>query len=113
MRKLLLSLTILSVVFLFAACAKDSTPPEISLDDNIEQAMEKWQVPGLAVIAVKDGETVVLGGFIREKRSTSVTGVPILRSIPLLGNLFKDTATTVAKREVLIFLTPHIMRKES
>ncbi len=62
---------------------------------------------------VGDGETVVLGGFIREKRTKSVSGVPILRSIPLLGNLFKDTATTVAKREVLIFLTPHILKKES
>lgn len=62
---------------------------------------------------VRDGETVVLGGFIREKRTKSVTGIPILRSIPLLGNLFKDTATTVANREVLIFLTPHILKKES
>ncbi len=62
---------------------------------------------------VKDGQTVVLGGFIREKRSTSMSGVPILRSIPLLGALFKETATTYAKREVLIFLTPHIIPKTS
>lgn len=60
---------------------------------------------------VKDGETVVLGGFIREKRSKSVSGVPFLRSIPLIGLLFKDTATSYAKRQVLIFITPHILKK--
>ena len=59
---------------------------------------------------VKDGETVVLGGFIWEETLQSEQGIPFLRSIPILGLLFKKTGTKVTKREVLIFLTPHIIR---
>ncbi|TET43987.1 type IV pilus secretin family protein [candidate division TA06 bacterium] len=60
---------------------------------------------------VKDGETVVLGGFIRESESTSESGIPILRSIPLLGNLFKSTSKAVTRREIIFFITPHILRR--
>ena len=60
---------------------------------------------------VKDGETVVLGGFIRETESTSESGVPILRSIPLLGSLFKSTSKAVSRREIIFFITPHILRR--
>ena len=59
---------------------------------------------------VKNGETVVLGGFIREDEKRSETGVPILRSIPIIGFLFKKTGKSVSKREVLIFLTPHLVK---
>ncbi len=59
---------------------------------------------------VKDGETVVLGGFIREEVQYSEEGVPILRSIPLIGFLFKSMEKRTTKREVLIFLTPHIIK---
>ena len=59
---------------------------------------------------VKDGETVVLGGFIRQEEQSSEVGIPILRHIPILGFLFKRTGKTSAKREVLIFLTPHIIK---
>jgi type IV pilus assembly protein PilQ len=59
---------------------------------------------------VKDGETVVLGGFIREEEQSSEVGIPILRHIPLLGFLFKRAGKSSTKREVLIFLTPHIIK---
>jgi type IV pilus assembly protein PilQ len=60
---------------------------------------------------IRDGETVVLGGFIRETESTSESGVPILRSIPLLGNLFKSTSKAVSRREIIFFITPNILRR--
>lgn len=59
---------------------------------------------------VRDGETVVLGGFIREEEKTSEAGIPILRHIPILSLLFKRSGKSVIKREVLIFLTPHLVR---
>lgn len=59
---------------------------------------------------VNDGETVVLGGFIREEEQRSEAGIPILRSIPILGYFFKRTGRSTSKREVLIFLTPHIIK---
>jgi CubicO group peptidase (beta-lactamase class C family) len=63
MKKHLFSFGILCAALLFTACAKDSAPTKISLDDNIEQAMKQWQIPGLAVVAVKDGETVLMRGY--------------------------------------------------
>ncbi len=59
---------------------------------------------------VRDGETVVLGGFVSESENESESGVPILRHIPLLGWFFKTRSTTKTQREVLIFITPHIIR---
>lgn len=59
---------------------------------------------------VKDGETVVLGGFVREEAQESEQGLPILRHIPILGYLFKTHGKAMKKREVLIFLTPHIIK---
>ncbi len=61
-------------------------------------------------ILVKDGNTVVIGGFIRKKETKAVRGIPILKSIPILGALFRETTTTYEDRELLIFLTPTIIR---
>jgi len=59
---------------------------------------------------VKDGETLVIGGFIHKTQTKRVEGIPILRSIPLIGALFRRTYTENRDREVLIFLTPHIVK---
>jgi len=61
-------------------------------------------------VLVKDGNTVVIGGFIRRKETKNVRGIPILKSIPILGALFRETTTTVEDRELLIFITPTIIR---
>ncbi len=61
-------------------------------------------------VLVKDGNTVVIGGFIRKKETKSVRGIPILKSIPLIGALFRETATTYEDRELLIFITPTIIK---
>ncbi len=60
---------------------------------------------------VKDGETLVLGGFIKDSEGNAETGVPVLRNIPLIGRLFKSTAKTVERREVLFFITPNIIKR--
>ncbi|MEO0142530.1 MAG: secretin N-terminal domain-containing protein [candidate division WOR-3 bacterium] len=61
-------------------------------------------------VLVKDGNTVVIGGFIRKKETKSVRGIPILRSIPIIGALFRETTTTYEDRELLIFITPTIIK---
>jgi type IV pilus assembly protein PilQ len=61
-------------------------------------------------VLVKDGNTVVIGGFIRKKESKSVRGIPLLKSIPIIGILFRETTTTLEDRELLIFITPTILR---
>ena len=61
-------------------------------------------------VLVKDGNTVVIGGFIRKKETQSVRGIPILMHIPILGALFRETTTTYEDRELLIFITPTLIR---
>ncbi len=61
------------------------------------------------VATVKSGRTVVLGGIINRKSSKAQSGVPILSSIPILGNLFKNKSTNDDRNKLLIFITPRIV----
>lgn len=61
-------------------------------------------------VVVNNGETVVIGGLISESFTDSVSGVPYLKDIPYLGWLFKTKSETLRKINLLIFLTPHIVR---
>jgi len=62
------------------------------------------------IVAVQSGETVVLGGLIREGSLLSVSGVPVLKDIPFLGNLFKTNVTTANRTELLVLITPRVVR---
>jgi general secretion pathway protein D len=61
-------------------------------------------------VVVSDGETVVIGGLIDETNTEEESKVPWLGDIPVLGWLFKSTKDDVVKTNLLIFLTPHIIR---
>lgn len=58
---------------------------------------------------VANGETVVLGGFIRKNDSSSITKIPILGDLPIIGSLFRGVNKTTEDRELLIFVTPTII----
>lgn len=62
-----------------------------------------------ASIAVKSGQTIVLGGQVREGNSRSRTKVPILGDIPLLGRLFNSTSSSKSRTETIVFITPYVM----
>ncbi|MCK5505720.1 MAG: hypothetical protein KAJ10_11180, partial [Thermodesulfovibrionia bacterium] len=61
-------------------------------------------------VVVKDGQTVVIGGLMQEKEEESIAKLPILGDIPILGWLFKHKSTTKTKTNLLVFLTPHIVK---
>ncbi len=61
-------------------------------------------------VLVRDGETAVIGGIFVDSQTNNVSGVPYLSRIPVLGWLFKAKSETVAKQELLIFLTPFIVK---
>ena len=61
------------------------------------------------VVVTPNGQTVVIGGLMETQRVESVRKVPILGDIPLIGLAFKRTIKDDVKRELLIFLTPHIV----
>ncbi|MGA2707248.1 MAG: type IV pilus secretin PilQ [Steroidobacteraceae bacterium] len=64
-------------------------------------------------VLVNDGQTVVLGGILETTKSKSANKVPFLADIPVLGNLFKSTIDINDKTELLIFITPKILREGS
>ena len=64
-------------------------------------------------VLVKDGQTVVLGGIYETERRETVTKVPFLGDIPVVGRLFKSTQRINNKAELLIFVTPRILEEGS
>jgi type IV pilus assembly protein PilQ len=64
-------------------------------------------------VLVNDGQTVVLGGILDTTKTKSANKVPFLADIPVLGNLFKSTTNINNKTELLIFITPKILREGS
>ena len=101
--------------------------PSITPDDNIimdihikkddvdpkalqgsELPIKKREIKTQAI--VKDGETVVLGGIYTVETSTEVSKVPFLGDLPFVGNLFKNNKNRNDKAELVIFLTPNIVK---
>ena len=63
----------------------------------------------LRSVRIKDGETLVIGGMIREEDTKQVNKVPILGDIPYIGSLFRSSNTSKTKEEMIIMITPRII----
>ncbi len=63
-----------------------------------------------STVAVQSGETVALGGLIRDTRNKGKGGVPLLGDLPVLGHLFSATTDDAARTELLVLLSPRVMR---
>lgn len=64
-------------------------------------------------VMIKDGETLVIAGLIKDQVTEVKKKVPLLGDIPLLGLIFQKKETTVIKTDLLIFLTPHIITPDA
>jgi len=60
-------------------------------------------------ITVKSGEPIVIGGLMREKKTETVAGLPILSELPIIGNLFKTRYEETEKRNLIVTVEPHII----
>lgn len=101
--------------------------PQINEGDSVQLKIEQ-EVSSLAgatavditinkrelntTVLARDGETIVLGGLIDEDVQESLSKVPILGDIPILGHLFKSTSVTTRKRNLMIFIRPTIIRDD-
>lgn len=94
----------------------DVTPIISRLREIVNSPQETANAPVLDVkqssglVRLKDGEMVIIGGLIQEESSDTERKVPILGDIPFLGRLFKGTYTVKTKSELVIFLSPKIVR---
>lgn len=87
--------------------AKSSTlGPPLPPDDIPEEISRLVE----ASVVVADGETAVLGGLRREARRRSGTGIPLLRALPLVGALFGRRANDRDGEELMVLVTPHLLR---
>lgn len=75
---------------------------------SVDISINKRQIK--TTVIVDDGGTIVLGGLIDEDVQESVSKVPLLGDIPIIGNLFKSTSTSKRKRNLMVFLRPKIVR---
>lgn len=105
--------------------------PHINESDEIRLKLEEEisdvgaAVPGNAIafpinrrtaktqLVVRDQQTVVIGGLMRDQVNRSQKKIPLLGDIPLLGALFRRTSTTKSKSNLLLFLTPYIVRSQA
>ena len=62
---------------------------------------------------MRDSQTLILSGIIQDQERTTVTKVPILGDIPLLGSLFRSSNKTNERAEVIVLLTPEIIDEQS
>lgn len=115
-----------SVQFVNAVLQLDVTP-QITADgtvymdvtvenDQIDAAIPRIQgIPAIDTqsaetkVTVSDGATVVIGGIMVNQQRTDVQQVPVVGSIPILGNLFRHTTVSSSSQELLFFLTPRIL----
>ncbi len=65
------------------------------------------------LIRMRDGETLILSGIIQDQERTTVSKVPILGDIPLLGALFRSTDKTNERAEVIVLLTPNVVEEDA
>ncbi len=62
-----------------------------------------------STVAVQDGETIALGGLIKDSRTHSRNGIPLLQDIPIVGGLFGVTSDEVMRTELLVLITPRVV----
>jgi type IV pilus assembly protein PilQ len=63
-------------------------------------------------IRVNNGETAVIGGIYEDNTQNNTNKVPFLGDLPLFGNLFKNSTKSITKTELLVFLTPRIVKED-
>ncbi|MBZ4194466.1 MAG: type IV pilus secretin PilQ [Candidatus Contendobacter sp.] len=89
--------------------SKDEEGRVVIIDGRQSASVDKREVE--TQVMVNNGETVVLGGVFEQNKVDSVSKVPLLGDVPLLGYLFRTTSKTNTKRELLIFVTPQILKE--
>ncbi|MBC7834694.1 MAG: hypothetical protein H7Y88_06285, partial [Phycisphaerales bacterium] len=94
--------------------------PEISsVSARTTEISEDFQAPIIDTrkvdtnVTVRDGETIVIGGLIQTRDEQRNTKVPLLSAIPIIGEAFKSRDYSSVKTELLVILTPHVIRGDS
>jgi type IV pilus assembly protein PilQ len=114
-KKAVLSLTVTpqitpdSRVVMDLAVTNDSQGTNVSTGSGQAPAIDTRRLT--TQVLIKSGETVVLGGVFQQESTATAAKVPLLGDIPLIGFLFRSDTRSTVKRELLIFVTPKVLRE--
>ncbi|MEC9092295.1 MAG: secretin N-terminal domain-containing protein [Planctomycetota bacterium] len=89
---------------------QDGVPVAVSTDGTIIRSPRVDTTTAQATVSAADGETIVLGGLITKNRQQVSRSVPYLNQVPLLKNFFKYEGEMVRRSELMIILTPRVIR---
>ena len=64
-------------------------------------------------LSLKDGSAILIAGLMSQRQTNGNSGIPFLKDVPLLGNLFKTTTKSSQRTELLIFLTPKVVTERT
>ncbi len=81
----------------------------VSIDANLK-VPKTVRHTAQAKVAVKDGETIILGGLIRTAMTKSVSGVPVLKDIPGIGAFFRSTSENPTRKELMVLIRPTVLK---
>jgi general secretion pathway protein D len=101
-------LVVLDIIQEVSDVGATSTAAGTTVTEGITPTISQRRIA--STIAVNSGETIALGGLIRDSNTETVQGVPLLSDIPILGNLFKTTTDIKRRTELLVLLTPRVVR---
>ncbi|MCU0960504.1 MAG: hypothetical protein MUF48_10415 [Pirellulaceae bacterium] len=88
----------------------EGIPVALSVDGTVIRSPRVDTITAQSTVSVANGETVVLGGMISTEKESVSRRAPFLADIPVLGSLFRFDATNEKRTEMLIILTPHVVR---
>jgi general secretion pathway protein D len=88
--------------------SQEVSSPGATSADSVNPSISQRTIE--STVVVHDGQTIVLGGLIRETESDSKAGIPGLMNLPVVGNLFSSTSKGISRTELIITLTPKVVR---
>lgn len=97
-------------VFLAMALKKDEIEGFINIGDNLGSVPQINKREITTAVLVEDGQTVSIGGVYEFRDRSELSKVPFFGDLPILGNLFKTRGKSREKAELLIFVTPKVLR---
>lgn len=90
----------------------DQSVTDVGAEDEVSKQRSFLQRQLSSKLAVRSGESIVMGGLIQENATQSKSGVPVLHKIPVLGSLFGTTAVDGRRTELLVIITPRVVRTD-
>jgi len=90
----------------------DQSVTDVGAKDEVTNQRAFLQRQLSSKVAVRSGESIVMGGLIQENSTAGKTGIPILHTLPVVGNLFGSTTNDGRRTELLVVITPRVVRSD-